>query len=286
MPYLLILAPCVIATVKMVIQGQFGKRNVKTMTDVAFFYFGIFLVASLLFSYRIPSADGLSWLFAAIFGIFSATFQLLYTRALATGPISLVGLLVNLAMLIPVTFSAIVYEEPITPLRACGILLILVAFLLSVERGSERRRGSKGWIFYALVTMLANGACAIVQKIYVKTAEVADGQSFTACCYLTASVICLAFFLVAHARGETVNYRIGKSFFGYVLLLGLLLGGFQAINTYAVAKVIGTLFFPGYYGTSIILAMLAGVLICKDKLKPRQIAAILVGAVAVVLVNL
>ena len=51
-------------------------------------------------------------------------------------------------------------------------------------------------------------------------------------------------------------------------------------------KIPGTLFFPAYYGTAIIIAMLAGVLVCKDKLKPRQLVAILVGVVAVVLVNL
>lgn len=287
MQYLLILAPCLIATVKMVVQRNFGKRNVKTMTDVAFFYFGIFLIASLLFCYRLPSASGMCWLFAAIFGLFSATYQLFYTRALATGPVSLVGLLVNLAMLIPVTFSAVVYEEPITPLRAFGIFLVLASFLLSVERGNGKKHEGKGWIFYAFVTMLANGTCAIVQKIYVKNAgDAADGQTFTACCYLTASVLCLAFFCMTHWHGKKVSYHIGKSFLGYALLLGLLLGGFQAINTYAVSAVVGTLFFPGYYGTSIVLAMLAGVIVCKDKLTLRQVAAILIGTVAVVLVNL
>lgn len=287
MQYLLILAPCLIATVKMVIQGAFGKKNVKTLTDAAFFYFGIFLVASLIFSYRFPSASGMCWLFAAVFGAFSAAFQLFYTRALATGPVSLVGLFVNLAMLIPVTFSVIVYKEPITLLRSIGILLILVSFVLSLERGSAKQQEGKSWIFYALVTMLANGACAIVQKIYVKTAgAAADGQTFTACCYLTASVLCLSFFFVMHRRGRALGYRVGKSFFGYVLLLGLLLGGFQAINTYAVSQVVGTLYFPGYYGTSIVMAMLAGVLVCKDKLKVRQVAAILVGTAAVIFVNI
>lgn len=286
MQYLLILAPCLLATAKMVIHGQFGKRNVKTLTDAAFFYFAIFFVASLIFAYRMPGATRATWLFAAAFGFFSAAFQLFYTRALATGPVSLVGLMVNLAMLIPVTFSAIAYREPITPLCVFGILLILVSFLLCVEWGSGKRHEGREWILYAVVTMLANGACAIVQKIYVKSVATADGQTFTACCYLTAAVLTLAFFLIARSRGERVSYRADRSFFGYVLLLGLILGAFQAINTYAIFKVAGTLFFPGYYGTSIILAMLAGMFVCKDRLKPRQIAAILVGAVAVALINI
>lgn len=213
MQYLLILALCLIATVKMVVQGMFGKKKVKTLTDVSLFYFGIFLVASLIFSYRLPSASGLCWLFAAVFGVFSAAFQFFYTRALATGPVSLVGLLVNLAMLIPVTFSAIAYHEPIAPLRAFGITLILVSFLLSVEWGRGKPQARRRWILYAIVTMLANGICAVVQKIYVKSAGVtADGQTFTACCYLTASVLCLAFYLIAHMRGVRVSYRVEKSF--------------------------------------------------------------------------
>lgn len=287
MQFLLILLLCLIATVKMVAQSRFGKHNVKTMTDVALLDVGVFLIASLLFSYRLPSATGMCWLFAVIFGVFSATYQLFYTRALATGPVSLVGLIVNLAMPICVTFSAIAYDEPITPLRAIGILLVLVSFFFSVERGGKKPSGGKGWIFYAFITMLANGACAIVQKIYVKTAgEAADGQTFTACCYLAATMLCLLFFAVMQLRKSRLSYRIDKRFLGCVVLLGLLLGGFQAINTYAMSVIVGTLFFPGYYGTSIILSTLAGVLVCKDKLKPRQIAAILIGTVAVVLVNL
>ena len=288
MQYLLILFACTIATAKMLVHRQFGKNNVKTLADAALFYFGIFLVSSLLFCYRMPSATAVCWLYAALFGLFSAVFQLFYTRALATGPISLVGLLINLAMLIPVVFSAIAYNEPITPLCAVGILLILVSFALCVERGSGKRPAGKGkeWIFYAIVTMLANGACSVVQKIYVKTDATADGPVFTACCYLTAAVLCLAYYLFARSRGGKAGYPVGRSFFGYVLAIGLLLGGFQAINTYAVSVIPGTLFFPAYYGTSIIIAMLAGVLVCKDKLRPRQLAAILVGVVAVVLVNL
>ena len=69
MQYLLILVPCLLATAKMVIHGQFGKRNVKTVTDAAFFYFAIFLAAFLIFSYRLPAATGLCWIFAAIFGM-------------------------------------------------------------------------------------------------------------------------------------------------------------------------------------------------------------------------
>ena len=286
MQYLLILAACLIATAKMMVHRQFGKNNVKTFPDAALFYFCIFLVSSLLFAYRMPSATVTCWIYAALFGLFSVAFQLFYTRALAIGPISLVGLLVNLAMLIPVAFSAIAYNEPITPLCAFGILLILVSFLLCVEWGGGKRHAGKEWIFFAVVTMLANGACSVVQKIYVKSDAAADGQTFTACCYLTAAVLCLGYYLIAHARGARVSYAVGRSFFGYVLAIGLLLGGFQAINTFAVSRIAGTLFFPAYYGTSIIIAMLAGVLVCKDKLKPRQLVAILVGVVAVVLVNL
>lgn len=286
MQYLLILFACTIATAKMMTHRQFGKNNVKTLADAALFYFGIFLVSSLLFCYRMPSATVECWLYATLFGLFSTVFQLFYTRALATGPISLVGLLINLAMLIPVLFSAIAYREPISPLCAVGILLILVSFALCVERGSGKRHAGKEWIFYAIVTMLANGACSVVQKIYVKTDAAASGQVFTACCYLAAAVLCLAYYLIARSHGVRASYPIGRSFFGYVLAVGLLLGAFQAVNTYAVSKIPGTLFFPAYYGTAIIIAMLAGVLVCKDKLKPRQLVAILVGVVAVVLVNL
>ena len=67
--------------------------------------------------------------------------------------------------------------------------------------------------------------------------------------------------------------------------MGVILGVFVAINTYALSTIEGTFLYPTYSGGTIILSTLSGVLFFKDRLTVKQVLSILVGIVAVVLMN-
>ena len=47
----------------------------------------------------------------------------------------------------------------------------------------------------------------------------------------------------------------------------------------------GTFFFPARTGTIIVLSTLSGVLVFKDKLSPMQVVSVVLGGIAVVLMN-
>ena len=285
MEYLLIPLLAVISVSKMTVHSAFGRRHVKTMDDAALFYAFVFLFTAIPFCYATVGASLETWLYAAGFGGFSVIFQLFYTHALAKGPLSLVGLIVNLSMIFSVLYSVLLYGDPMTPTRLVGALLIVFSFFLSVRRGAKRGEGA--WVFFAVVTMLANAGCTFVQKSYSETASAAtDGQGFVACSYVIAAALTFAFCLFRRASGAHATFRLGRSVIGTAALIGVILSVYQALSIYAVGILDGPVLYPALNGLAIILSALVGILLFKDKLSRRQVAALAVGTVAVVLLHL
>ena len=70
------------------------------------------------------------------------------------------------------------------------------------------------------------------------------------------------------------------------LAIGVVLGTFQFINTKAISEIDGLLLFPAFYGGTIVTSTLSGVLILKDRLKPKQIMSVITGVVAIVAMKL
>lgn len=285
MEYLLILLLCTLTVGKVIVHSAFGKRCVHTLTDAALFYGLVFLVPSLLFGYSIFNASGLTWAIAAVFGVLSAVFQLFYTKALAAGPVSLVGLVTNLAILLPVTASAVIYREPLGLFRILGLALLLFAFFTVANLRAPRKKQG-GWLGYAAIAMLASGCANIAQKIFGKTEVSGESVAFVTCAYLVGAVVCFGFYLVRRAVGIRTSYSIGLRPIASAAAVGLLLTFFQVANTYAVATIAGTILFPAYSGGNIVFTTLAGVLVFHDRLSRRSLAGILLGLLAVVLVNL
>ncbi len=72
----------------------------------------------------------------------------------------------------------------------------------------------------------------------------------------------------------------------YILVLILcVLAIYAAINVYTLSIVEGTFFFPTYAGGTIILSALSGIFFFKDKLNGKQIFGVILGIIAVVLMN-
>ena len=71
----------------------------------------------------------------------------------------------------------------------------------------------------------------------------------------------------------------------YTLAAGVVLAVFIAFNTYAHSIVEGTFFFPTYSGGTIIVSTLTGIIFFKDKFTTKQVLSLIIGVVAIVLMN-
>ncbi|MBO5021254.1 MAG: EamA family transporter [Clostridia bacterium] len=285
MNLIIILCLCLIATAKVTIQGFFAKTNVKTQADGIFFNGLIFFFTALTviknaFPFKFPV-----FLFGAIFGILSVLFQLFYIKAMSHGNVSLTVMMVNLAMIFPIVVSIIFYGEKLTLLRFLGLLLTIVALILCTGK-ADVQIDFKKWLLFSLLTNFINGAILVNQKIFGKTVWGTESKSFVAYGYIIATLVSVLMYAFISQKGNGITFKIKPSVFLYALSLGVILGLFQVLNTKAIANIESTLLFPTYNGGSLIFSSISGVLILHDRLNKKQLFSIIVGTVAIIMMNI
>ena len=188
-------------------------------------------------------------------------------------------------MIIPIATSVLCFGEELGVLRFIGILLTVVALVLNVSKGGKSTDFKK-WLFLSLAASLANGGLAIILQLFGKSEWSDQNKAFVAWNYIVAAIVSFILYGILKLRGNGITFKLKPSIFGIALCVGIILGVFQALNAYAVSTIDGTLYFPTYNGGALVLSGIAGVLLLKDKFKLNQFISLLVGIVAIVLMNI
>lgn len=283
MDYILILLMCVFATAKMSFQTSFGKNSVKNSTDALTFNIFVFVVSALIFLPKLFGCSPQVWIFGVVGAVFAVAYQLLYTKALSVGNVSLTVLITNFSMVVCVLVSYIFFDEPISWIRLLGILLTVASFVICNGLGTKERIDKK-WLVLAVLAMLSSAAGAIVSKCLGESPYSRETQAYISSLYIIAAVLAILIYPIM-AKKEKRTFKIGFDAIKYAAAVGICLGLFQAVYNYGIANIDGTFLFPAQSCGTIILSTLSGVLIFKDKLTKRQVLGIAVGIVALVIMN-
>ena len=86
-------------------------------------------------------------------------------------------------------------------------------------------------------------------------------------------------------KGEGKTFKIDKRVITLALATGICLGLYKFTSTYSMTVIDGTFFYPARAGGSIVFSALSGVLIFKDKLNAKQKLSVIIGIVAIILIN-
>ena len=283
MQILLIFAACFLASAKVILQSSYAKRNALSLKGSILYNGLAFLVIAAVYMpiglYRgiAPSTV----YYGIAMGVCSIIYQLCYTAAFSTGKMALTVIFNNFSMFIPISISVLYFDEPFGVLRIIGTCLVVLSIILNVGGDDDGRKVSLIWIVCIIATFFTNGASAGVQKIYTKLCEV-DLLGFVGVTYLTASVLSFAIFPFAGRR----NIRFSKLSVISACSVGVVLGVFVVLYTYAISVVPGTLLFPAYNCLVSLAMSVAGVFLFKEKLSVRQIAGVAVGTLAIILMSL
>ena len=111
------------------------------------------------------------------------------------------------------------------------------------------------------------------------------GLSFVAASYLACTVLSGCVYAACALRGNRKSFKITRRPIFAAIGAGCSLALYLAVNTYAAGVIDGSFHYPAHSGGSILLSTLVGVVLFKDKLSKRQIAACVLGLAAIVLMN-
>lgn len=289
--FILIAVLCLIFTAKAFFMSVLSKKHLRNTPD-AILINGFFSACiALAFVAFIPKAGPSEIIFGVIMGVLTAFCQISYMTALSVGPMSLTGLVYNLAMLVPIFVSKIRYDEPLSAFRIAGIVLSIVALVINTKPSSDGKIPKK-WYLFMLLAFSFNGLVATTTKIFTNDCVPkgvlfpVETYAYLGYAYLTATVLSFAVFLILKAKGEKPTCRPCPSLFGYAFVIALLLAVFQPVYAYAASVIDGTLLFPLYNGAATLLVTVSGMVLFKERLSRRQWIGVAAGAVAIILMCL
>ena len=200
--------------------------------------------------------------------------------ALSIGPMAFTSIIASFSLIIPFVCGVTVWQEPLTVYSVIGMLLLLSSIvLLNVKKDKQI---SFKWLFYALITMVANGACSLVQKFHQVAYPTLYRTEF-----MLAAMATVLLFLVAMGLVKRNVAPSGKPTFSVLgALSGVLNGGANYIVLYLAATEKSSVLFPVVSVANVVAVWLVGRLAFRERFRPLQIVGLLLGIAAIVLLNI
>ena len=137
--FIVVLLVFITATGCSCLKNAFAKRELKTTSDNILYSIVVLFVSAIVLAVfggmQPVSSDTLR--LSIVFGVLVAAEQIVGNEAFRHGSMSLTDLMANGGLILTIAFACLVWKETLTPLRAAGILLMLLAMVLIVNPKAE-----------------------------------------------------------------------------------------------------------------------------------------------------
>ena len=261
---------------------RFGTRNFFLFQGALFFCGAVGLVLFGKISFCAIAYQTL--IYAAVYATFLIFAQWFYTAALAKGNTALCSTIYSLGFILPTLSGAILWSEPFSFFDLLGILCAVSAIIVSGRKVQAKRNTAKSYYFIPLlIAMLASGGLGIVQKLQQRSEFAEQKTLFLLIAFLFAAAVSLLFALAAKGKSAP---PLRRSSFAVAAPIGVCFGCCNLLNTTLAGLLPGAVFFPTLNIGVIVLSMLAGVVLFKERLTKKEISVLLLGGASILLLNL
>lgn len=225
-----------------------------------------------------------------IYGIINSTmyaigFYAAYL-AISSGSFGLTRLFTSFGSIVIILYGVVILKEPVSPLMIAAIILVLLSvFLMKYQKRSpyEKTQFSLKWIISIILIIISNSLISIIGKMQHNTfADTYKNE------YLIVSFLGSAFWLIIMAiifERESFTSTIKHG-----ALYGISAGLFNGINNLFI--IVSYNYFPISFlspvrtGLGMTISFLVSSLIYKEKFNRRQIIGVIIGVIAVILINI
>ncbi len=198
----------------------------------------------------------------------------------------------NGGLVISVIVSFFWFGEGVSAFQIAGLLLFFVAvYLLSVTKKEETEKKISLKTFILLIINFAcNGAVMVTQKYFSKMVENGNTAVFSFLTFALCSIIMIVFYAVARSKQKPVTMSddsVKKPFLDKRLWIcaALLALGIFAIN-YLITEmgkiVDSVILFPVSSALSIIITIIVGRVVYKEKLNAFGVIGVIAGIISII----
>lgn len=230
-----------------------------------------------------------SLLFGIAFGTVVFVNGFFTVLAFASGPWSYTFLIICLSMLLPTFSGAVFWHEHITLQQYIGMVLVVLCFILSVEKDKDEKKANLKWIIFTVIAYLTSGSVGIMQKIHQTSVYADELNAFLIVSFLAGALLSGISAIIFTVKDGFEDHKVTPkeltSAFVMFIITGITTATMHRLNLYLLGIMDAAVFFPIMNGVPIILTSLIAFLVFKEKLTKKQWIGLSVGVVAVVLLT-
>ena len=222
-----------------------------------------------------------TYIYGVLFGIVTIIAQWCYTVALGRGPTSICAMIYSFGFILPTVSGPIFWNEPFGVTNFIGIMVAITAIITSALSDKKKDKKGIGFVLPNIIAMLASGVLGLLQKFHQKSADAHNLDGFLISAFLVATVISLFMVIVSKQEPtEKISFKIPP------VMAGLCFGFASLVNTMLAGRIDSTILFPTLNIGVMIVSMLAGIFIFKEKPTKQQIAAFTLGICSILILSI
>lgn len=193
----------------------------------------------------------------------------------------------SMSILIPTVASVFLFGEDMSAWQIAGVAALLYAayLLLGITKSTYQNFSVKG-LLLLLGLFLADGLTMLAQKCYPHYEPEADTAVYT---FLSFGTACLLTAVMGGTDLIRTKTGITKVLHKDILIGGAVLAGMLFVIMYlgilAVPLVSAVVLYSLVAGGTLIIAFLVGAIIFKEPVTRRNLVGLLIGIVALVVIN-
>lgn len=222
-----------------------------------------------------------SLIWAIVVGIIAGAFFFLsfvyYQMSVRENNVGLAGTFGKLGILVPMSFSIIIWKEFPTSIQWIGIILSLISII--IVNVSFEKQNLKDIHMNLILLFFFGGLAEFSNKIFQKYAISEYKSVFLFFVFFIAFIISL----MTTIKRKKIIKKID-------LLTGILVGIPNLFSSFFLIMALNyietSIVFPIYSAGSIVIITLVGTLFFKEKLKKKEIIAIFMTIIALILINI
>lgn len=243
------------------------------------------IVLSVVLAFDYNGISPITVLYALIYGFILLCAQWFYTIALSNGKTAICATIYSFGFVIPTLSGTLFWNEKISVFGYIGILTVIPVLIISSigsKKNENTENKSKKYIIPLVIALISSGGLGVMQKLQQKSEYANQTSAFILIAFVFAFLtsILLGLFM---KKGEKMPQKHNYLFCS---LVGAIFATCNLLNTILAGRLDSAVLFPILNVGIIILSVLFGFIFYKEKLTKKDVWVMLLGVLAIVLVNL
>ena len=222
-------------------------------------------------------------------GAFYCMASFLTYVAYGCGSFVLTNLFLSFSLLFSVGYGLFILHEPATPLTYVGLILMMLSVFL--VRGEKKKAADEQprvkisfkWVICVSLSVIGAGMFGVMQKLQqVKFMKSCDNEFMIVTLGFSAVTLLIIGIIM---NGKDLIYILHHGGI-YASVAGISNGATNLLNLVVNAMIPISIAAPTRSGVKIVISFLISLIIFKEKLSMRQTVGVIIGAIALILLNL